>query len=106
MTTRSTIPILLPALLLAISPARAGSAADRFEPPVPIAVNGRPLELSDPGAYPELGDWDGDGRRDLLVGQNHGRLRVFHNLGTDHEPEFSQPVWFDELIADGRIPEG
>jgi hypothetical protein len=106
MSTRPTILALLPGLLAAIAPGRAPFAADHFEPPVPITVDSRTLELSDRGAYPELGDWDGDDRRDMLVGQNDGRLRVFRNFGTDSRPEFSPPVWFDELIADGRIPEG
>ncbi len=82
---------------------------DHFETPIPINIAGRVLELTDRTdtfAAPTLGDWDGDGRRDLLIGQKSGRMRVFRNLGTDERPEFSDPVWFDEIVADGRIPVG
>jgi hypothetical protein len=79
---------------------------DRFESPVPIRVDGQVLELPDRLAAPALGDIDGDGRRDLLVGQHRGRMRVFQNIGTDARPEFDEPVWFDEMVAGDQVPTG
>lgn len=109
MISRTPRLIATAALFALGSLCRLGVAADSFEAPVPIMVGGRVLELterSDRVAAPALFDWDGDGRRDLFVGQNAGRMRVFRNFGTDERPEFSEPVWFDELLPDGRIPVG
>ena len=40
-------------------------------------------------------DLDGDGVRDLLVGQfGQGRLRVYQNVGTNQEPKFGKFEWF------------
>jgi hypothetical protein len=82
------------------------SLPDRFEEPVPIHVDGQVLELPDQFAAPALGDFYGDGRKDLLIGQNRGRMRVLRNIGTDRQSKFAAPVWFDETIPDGKIPLG
>ena len=109
MSTRATLSIFAVGLLVTVALGESGPVDDQFEASVAIMVDGRALELTDPTdqvASPALGDWDGNGRRDLLVGQHSGRMRVFRNLGTDDRPEFSDPVWFDEIVADGRTPVG
>jgi hypothetical protein len=60
------------------------------------------------GVYPALGDLDGDGRADLLVGDNKGRMQFYRNVnvGTAVRAEFAPPVWFDDLCPNGRIPTG
>ena len=41
-------------------------------------------------AAPLVADWDGDGVRDLLVGQfQGGHLRIYRKVGTDTEPRFA-----------------
>ncbi|MBV9123794.1 MAG: VCBS repeat-containing protein [Planctomycetes bacterium] len=77
-------------------------------PPVPIQVNGRPLDVERDGhAAPFVGDFDGDGARDLLVGQFHeGRLRIYRNMGTNREPKFTSYTWFEAGGMPGRVPEG
>lgn len=34
-------------------------------------------------------DWDNDGRKDLLVGENNGNVRYFHNIGTAGNPQLT-----------------
>lgn len=40
------------------------------------------------GAYPRVVYWDGDTRKDLLIGQADGRAKIFLNTGTDSNPTF------------------
>ena len=34
-------------------------------------------------------DWDEDGKKDLLTGENNGRIRIYLNVNTDADPVFS-----------------
>ena len=106
MHNQATPLTFVAALLGIVALGQLAAAGDRFEEPVPIRVDGRVLELPDRLAAPALGDFDADGRRDLLVGQHSGRMRVLRNLGTDDRPRFADPVWFDEILPEGRIPTG
>jgi WD40 repeat protein len=38
---------------------------------------------------PAMVDWNGDGKKDLIVGDRRGRVHVFLNKGTDSAPSFS-----------------
>jgi len=40
------------------------------------------------GAFPRVVYWDGDNRKDLLIGQADGKVRIFLNEGTDTNPSF------------------
>ena len=52
---------------------------------------------SAPVAY----DWNGDGKKDLLVGQfQYGLIRFYPNIGTDTQPLFDG---YEFLTADGEI---
>lgn len=44
------------------------------------------------GAAPAVVDLDGDGLKDLLVGNGSGQVRVFYNRGSDALPQLSDPV--------------
>ena len=102
-------------------PAAAGDAAD-LAPPVAITVGGVPIDVAadagrdrDDNSFPWVGDFDGDGKLDLLVGQ-HGRgkgrkglgghLRIYRNLGTNTEPRLAEPIWFHDKVPTGVIPYG
>jgi hypothetical protein len=83
---------------------------DRLAKPVPVEVDGKPLVRQGTGyalEYPFVGDLDGDGRPDLLLGdRERGRLRVYRNVGTATVPRLTAPVWFDELVPTGKVPYG
>lgn len=40
------------------------------------------------GCFPRTVYWDGDARKDLLVGQTDGTVKIFLNTGTDEKPTF------------------
>jgi hypothetical protein len=84
---------------------------DRLAEPVPVEVDGQPIVRQQRRRYaleyPFVGDIDGDGRPDLLLGdRDRGRLRVFRNIGTTAAPRLAAPVWFDETVPTGTVPKG
>ena len=55
----------------------SGGPALSFVEPVPLEIGGVPVDLGVMNAAPVLGDWDQDGRADLLLGLGDGRV-LFH----------------------------
>jgi hypothetical protein len=100
MSQRSSLVLLL---CLAV-PAASGDLL----PPVPVQSDGRPLDVQREGhSAPFVGDFDGDGKRDLLVGQFHeGRLRVYRNTGSRASPRFEGYTWFEAGGAAASVPVG
>ena len=100
-------PGIVMAGLLAVS-APAAEVASDLELPVQIQAGGQPLDVQREGhSAPFVGDFDGDGVRDLLVGQyEQGRLRIYRNLGTNTEPRFDAHTWLSAGGQTGRVPEG
>jgi hypothetical protein len=90
---------LLAAFGLLCSPALCGAA--EFERPVRLEADGVAVRVESPGyAAPCLADVDGDGAKDLLVGQFHkGKIRLFKNQG---EGKLAAGVW---LQAEGQVAE-
>ena len=80
----------------------ATSVATEFEAPVRLYGNGEAVRVESPGyAAPCWADVDGDGKKDLLVGQFHkGKIRVYRNLGGTEKLAVAE--W---LQADGKIAE-
>ena len=91
--------LMLSALLFGGSSAVC-SAAD-FHTPVRLTAAGTAIRVESPGyAAPCWADIDGDGKKDLLVGQfNQGKIRVFKNLGAG---KLGAGDW---LKADGKVAE-
>ena len=86
------------ALALASGATRLGRAQQ--------VLDGRtPLDVDIGHANPNLVDWDGDGRRDLLVGQfGGGKVRLYRNLGTDAAPRFRGFSYVQAAGADATVP--
>jgi hypothetical protein len=77
-----------------------GGAAD-FEPPVRLKAGDAAIRVESPGyAAPCWADVDGDGKKELLVGQfSGGKIRVFKHLGAE---KFAPGSW---LQAEGKVAE-
>src|SRR5918992_2372355 len=85
------------------------SQAGDFAKPYQLLSGDEPLDVGGIGyAAPFVGDFDMDGRRDLLVGQfRDGKMRIFLNKGTDQAPKFgADHIWFLDGAEAGRVPSG
>ncbi len=61
-----------------------------YQSPVKINANGAPIVLSVGHANPLVHDWNGDGLKDLIVGQfSFGKIRFYPNEGTITDPVFT-----------------
>ena len=94
--------------LAAAGIACGGELHPELKPPVRIEANGSPIDTGGIGyAAPFYADFDGDGTRDLLVGEfSRGRMRVFRNHGTDTKPVFKDHEFFQAGGAEGTVPSG
>ncbi len=103
-----SLPLTL--LLLAVAPPAPGAApatSSELAPPVRLEAAGKPIDTEVGHAAPFVADWDGDGVRDLLVGQfGDGILWVYRNAGTDDRPKLARGVKFKGGKEDGRVPTG
>ena len=64
-----------------------------------VYASGNPIDVGYYGS-PFSYDWDGDGVRDLIVGQfSSGMVRFYRNNGTNANPAFGA---FSYIQADGR----
>jgi hypothetical protein len=94
-------------LLLGGQTAPAADPVTEFLPPVRLEAAGKPIDTAIGHAAPFVGDFDGDGVRDLLVGQfGDGILWVYRNTGTNARPRFAAGVKFKGGGPDGRVPTG
>jgi len=82
--------------------------SNELERPVQVLAAGKAIDVQRSGnAAPFFSDFDGDGHKDLLVGEVHGgRLRIYRNLGTTAEPKFEKYQWFKAGADLGRVPSG
>jgi hypothetical protein len=93
--------LLLPALLLGTGTAFC-RAAD-FEPPVRLKAGGAAVRVESPGyAAPCWADINGDGKKQLLVGQfSGGKIRVFKYLGDE---KFAPGAWLQAEGKEAQVP--
>ena len=75
-------------------------------PPVLVTAGGQPIDV-DGHAAPFVGDFDEDGKNDLLVGQYvYGKLRIYRNVGTNVQPKFDGFEWFTVGGLPACVPAG
>jgi hypothetical protein len=117
--------VALLGVLAAGPPMTPAQEAGDLAPPFAVKAGGTVIDVprdkdgrtEHDNAYPWFGDFDGDGKPDLLVGQHTyaagrkkqgsgGRLRIYRNIGEIGSPHFGEPVWFDDRVPTARIPGG
>jgi hypothetical protein len=86
----------------------AESRATDLRPPVALTAAGAPIEIGALSniahAGPALGDVDGDGDHDLLVGDFPGYFWVFENRGTEEAPVYAAGKKLKAGGADAKVP--
>ena len=101
---------MLRALVLAstvLIPTETAAPAPDLAPPVRLEAAGKPIDTDMGYAAPFVCDFDGDGLKDLLVGQfGEGILWIYRNEGTNSEPKLAAGVKFKDGKEDGRVPSG
>lgn len=88
--------------LLLVSGTAVATAAE-FQPPRRLEAGGSPVRVESPGyAAPCWADLDGDGKKDLLVGQfNQGKIQIYKNLGGG---KLAPGAWLKADGIDAEIP--
>jgi hypothetical protein len=91
---------IIAAWALAATVAAQSGLSEDLAQPVRIMDGDAPIAVTTGHAAPFVIDLDGDGRRDLVVGQfAGGKARVYKNVGTDAVPAFKGHTW---LQAGGK----
>jgi len=89
------------------SPSPPARLLDDLAPPVRVEAAGKPIDTAVGHAAPFVGDFDGDGVNDLLVGQfGDGLLWIFRNEGSNSDPRLAAGVQFKGGEKEGRVPSG
>jgi hypothetical protein len=83
-------------IVLTCAALTAHAGAQTFGEPFRLAAAGGFVDADVGHAAPYLYDIDGDGKRDLLVGQfGGGKLRIYPNKGTNQKPDYAEHTWLE-----------
>jgi hypothetical protein len=83
------------------------AAVPELQSGVKIEADGQPIDVEIGHAAPCYADFDGDGVKDLLVGQfGGGKLRIYKNSGSNSQPKFTDFKYFQAGGAEATVPYG
>lgn len=100
-------PLFATASLLTLPLTGALAQTDELESPVRLKAGDAVINVDVGHAAPFYADVNGDGVRDLLVGQfGDGKLRIYHNTGSEQDPKFTDHEWLKTEGDFGKIPSG
>ena len=112
----SSVSLFLSALI--VLPTNAQEKESIFEKPFMIKAEGEILDTGEIGhAAPWLYDFNGDSKKDLLVGYfgkrdendksiQGGKLLIFYNIGTNKTPKYKKGEFFKVDSKLGTVPSG
>jgi hypothetical protein len=77
-------------------------------PPVQLKAGSEPIDIGKLSkiahAGPVIADLDGDGKRDLLVGDFPGHFWLFKNAGSDQKPDYKPGEKLKAGGKDAKVP--
>jgi hypothetical protein len=95
--------LMIPVLLLC---GLGMAAAPAFEPFTWVYSSGAMIDVGYYGA-PCVVDWDGDGLKDLVLGEfTNGSIRFYHNSDSNDSPVFTGYTYIQSGGADITLPYG
>ncbi len=95
------------ALILVLALFVNASAQTDLQAPFKVKADGQAIDVPVGHAAPYFVDHDGDGLKDLLVGQfGKGRLRIYKNVGKAGAPAFGSFDLFKAGGVVGKVPSG
>jgi len=82
------------------------AAAGTFHAPVRLSAANRVIDSGESWGHsgPWVEDVDGDGLRDLVVGDFSGLFRVYRNQGTNQTPRYAAAVNLQAGKNDAKVP--
>jgi hypothetical protein len=87
-------------LICAAMPWLCPGAEPQFQEGIKIQSNGQDIDIPVGHLVPCVADWNGDQKKDLIVGQfSEGKICLYLNQGTNEKPEFKG---FTEMQAGGK----
>jgi len=92
--------MLICALICLAIPLLCPAAAPQFQDGVKIQANGKDIDVTIGHLVPCVTDWNGDQKKDLIVGQySEGKISLYLNQGSNEKPEFKELI---EMQAGGK----
>jgi hypothetical protein len=84
---------------------QAAAQSYEFETPIRLTAGGEFVDSGPSWGHsgPCYDDVDGDGLRDLIVGDFSGKFRVYRNVGSPQTPEFAAGSYLQAAGQDAQV---